>query len=309
MHRDAQTVEALPGARGTVATMTDSPRQTSTAARGVALVVALLAAVGVWLTWRVFVGSAVGQAIEQAAYDGATYGQSTLWRIAEPILDVVSITFIVLGAGAAVAVALIRRRWALALMAAVLVGGANLTSQVLKEVVLERPDFGYAAWGNSLPSGHTTVAASFAAALLLVAPRRGRPWVALAGAAYTAATGVSTLIGQWHRPSDAFAAVLVVLAWTAFVSAVEPESAADPPGPDAEAATGVGVVLLVVAGLATGVPAVWGLASAYDAASSGVPPGDVATYVAGAFGVVSTTALAFAAMLLVRQSTARRVVG
>ena len=37
---------------------------------------------------------------------------------------------------------------------------------------------------------------------------------------YTTATGISTLIGQWHRPSDVVAAVLVVLAWTAIACAL-----------------------------------------------------------------------------------------
>ena len=70
------------------------------------------------------------------------------------------------------------------------------------------------------PSGHTTAAASVSAALLLVVPPRARPWAAVLGAGYTTATGISTLIGQWHRPSDVVAAVLVVLAWTAIACAL-----------------------------------------------------------------------------------------
>ena len=58
------------------------------------------------------------------------------------------------------------------------------------------------------------------AALLLVVPPRVRPWAAVLGAGYTTATGVSTLIGQWHRPSDVVAGVLVVLAWTAIACAL-----------------------------------------------------------------------------------------
>src|SRR6185503_6696111 len=103
----------------------------------------------------------------------------------------------------------------------VLMVGANLTTQVLKNAVFVRPDLGVeASYGNTLPSGHTTAAASVAAALLLVVPPRVRPWAAVLGAGYTTATGVSTLIGQWHRPSDVVAAVLVVLAWTAIACAL-----------------------------------------------------------------------------------------
>lgn len=73
------------------------------------------------------------------------------------------------------------------------------------------PDANY---GNSLPSGHTTVAASVAAAALIVAPRSARPVVALIGGLYAATMGVATMSLGWHRPSDAVAAFAVVAAWT-----------------------------------------------------------------------------------------------
>ncbi len=285
------------------------PARTSVSARLAALVVAGAAAAGVWATWRVFVDTGVGQVIEKAAYAGASYGQNRLWEVAEPILDVVSIPFVVLGTGAAILVALLRRRWALAIQAAVLVAGANLTTQVLKYGYFDRPALDGDGGANSLPSGHTTVAASFAAALLITVPRRARPWVAVLGAGYTAATGVSTLIGRWHRPSDAIAAILVVLAWTALVCALGPASAADPAGAEARTGTGLAVGFLGLGALVTALPAAWGLRAAYEAASTGAAVPAVQTYVAGALGVVSVAAGAFAVMLLLRQSTARRRVG
>lgn len=278
-------------------------------ARVVALLVAAASAVGVWLTWRAFVTSGVGRTVDEAALDGADFGQTTLWAAARPVLDVVSVSFILLGVGAAAVVALLRRRWVLALQAVVLVAGANLTTQLLKYELLERPDLGAGSLANSLPSGHTTVAASFAAALLVVSPRRARPWLAVLGGGYAAATGVSTLIGQWHRPSDAIAALLVVLAWAALVCGVGPASSCDPPEPSATTGTGVAAVLLALVVLASGAPAVWGLAEAYDAVTAGAAPGAVQTYVAGALGVVATAAAAFLVLLLVRQSTARRASG
>ena len=265
-----------------------------------------------WATWRVFVATATGQAVEQAALAGATYGQTRLWDLAEPVLDVVSFTFLAAGAAIAVGIALARRRWALAVSALVLVGGANLTTQVLKSGVLDRPALGGdLAGGPSLPSGHTTAAASFAAALVLVVPRRARPWVAVVGAVYTAATGVSTLIGQWHRPSDVVAAVLVVLAWAALVCALGTGSAvAEARGPLADGAsrpagTAPAVALLLLGALLVGLPAAWEGVEAYRAVSAGVPAGDVATYVAGALAVSAVSAIAFAVLLLVRQSTVR----
>ena len=280
--------------------------------RLLALVVSAASAVGVWATWRVFVATATGQAIEKAALAGAAYGQTRLWRLAEPLLDVVSFTALAAGAAVAVGIALARRRWALAVSALVLVGGANVTTQVLKAWVLDRPALGGdLAGGPSLPSGHTTAAASFAAALVLVVPRRARPWAAALGAVYTAATGVSTLIGQWHRPSDVVAAILVVLAWAALVCAVGTGSAvAEARGPAQDGAgrragTAPAVAVLLLGALLAGLPAAWGGVEAYRAVSAGGPAGDVATYAAGALAVASVSAVAFAVLLLVRHSIAR----
>ena len=63
---------------------------------------------------------------------------------------------------------------------------------------------------NSLPSGHTTMAASAAAAVFLMVSPRWRPLAGFLGGSFAVATGVSTLINQWHRPADVVAAFLVV---------------------------------------------------------------------------------------------------
>ncbi len=97
--------------------------------------------------------------------------------------------------------------------------GANLTTQILKESVLDRPDFGFGTL-NSLPSGHTTVVASAVGAALLVAPGVLRPVVALAGGFATTLTGASTIVAGWHRPADVMAALAISLIWTAAVAAV-----------------------------------------------------------------------------------------
>jgi membrane-associated phospholipid phosphatase len=229
------------------------------APRLVAALVAALALWGVWLTWDTFVASERGQRADQLALEGASRGQGVLWELAEPVLGVVSNTFIGLGLAAAVILALARGRWWLAAQVAILVGGSNLTTQVLKHAVLDRPallDVSRADI-NTLPSGHTTVAASVAAGLLIAVPRRWRPLVAVAGAAYTGATGVSTLVGQWHRPADVVAAVLVVLAWGAGVCALSSPSSLDEPrrpergGMDAGSSGAAGLLLLgaVVTGI------------------------------------------------------------
>jgi hypothetical protein len=277
------------------------------APRIIAGVVAVLALWAVWATWDTFVVSPVGQRADQLALDGAARGQGVLWELAEPVLGVVSNTFIGLGLAAAVILALARGRWWLAAQVAILVAGSNLTTQVLKHAVLDRPallDVPRADI-NTLPSGHTTVAASIAAGLLIAVPRRWRPVVAVAGAAYTGATGVSTLIGQWHRPSDVVAAILVVLAWGAGVCLLSTSSSLDAPqdGPDRGTSGAAGLLLLGAVG--TGALAVGALGSVRGD-GWGLPlGGDLTAYMGGMLGVVAVTLASFALLLLVRQSTAR----
>ena len=165
-------------------TIAARPAPAETALRGArigALAGALVAAVGVWAVWRVFVGTRRGQLLAQAAFEGAALGRTSLWKVAEPVLDVVSVPFIATVLGLSVIVALVRRRWLLAGQVALFMAGANLTTQVLKYGVLERPDLGVGdRLVNTLPSGHTTAAASCAVALVLVAPRRWRAVTAVA---------------------------------------------------------------------------------------------------------------------------------
>ncbi len=135
------------------------PGGPSTGSRVVAGVVALLAVAGAWLVWRFFVDTFAGQMLERAAFDGAVTGQGELWAVAEPVLDTVSVAFVVGGLGAAMGIALLRRRWGLAVQVAFLVVGANVTTQLVKHSLLGREELiGGWHWENSLPSGHTTVA-------------------------------------------------------------------------------------------------------------------------------------------------------
>lgn len=115
------------------------------------------------------------------------------------------------------ALALWRRGPAVALAAALLIFGANLTTQLLKHAVSPlrlQPLLGWDQIGETaFPSGHVTAAASLGLALVLVVPRRGRP-VALALAfLLTVAVSLSVVIRHWHYPSDAIGGMLVATAW------------------------------------------------------------------------------------------------
>lgn len=180
------------------------------------LTVAALAAV-----IRFFVFSPTGQLIEYRAFHLVEQRQNAgPGGTAQQLLTIAPIA-VELVAGLAVLHALaVRRRWRAATGVVVALVGANVTTQLLK-ALLERPDFPngvpYLA-GNSLPSGHTTLAASAAVALVLLAAPRWRGVVAFAGAVFTAVIGAAAYLEAWHRPSDMMAACLTTLAWGLLVA-------------------------------------------------------------------------------------------
>lgn len=180
------------------------------------LALALLSAGGVVGVWLVFVRTTTGQRLDDLAFVGARIGA---WRVvnqAYGLLDYVSVGAIALAILIVVVIAFARRRWWRAVEAAAVIAAANITTQILKYAVFTRTAL--VPWPelsehNTLPSGHTTAAASAAVAALLVAPPRLRSLFAIAGAAVMVAFGYATLVGQWHRPSDVVAGYLVCLCW------------------------------------------------------------------------------------------------
>ncbi|MEU7866903.1 phosphatase PAP2 family protein [Dactylosporangium sp. NPDC049140] len=185
------------------------------------LVLAAAQAAGFVAVWRFFVHSEHGQLLDFVALTGNSIGQA---RVAGLVHDTLSTISVVSVAAATIAIGFIavaRRRVALGVGAVLLIAGSNATTQYFKELIY-RPHLGIdvdrVAAGNSLPSGHTTVAASVVVALVLVVPPRTRGLVALGGAVIASLVGVATLSAGWHRPSDAVAALLVVGAWAAAAS-------------------------------------------------------------------------------------------
>jgi hypothetical protein len=224
-------------------------------------------------------------------------------------LDAVSVMSVIAATCVVGFIALARRRVFLAVVAVLFVAGANLTTQVLKHVVIHRPDFGLPSGDrfNSLPSGHTTVAASVAVAVVLVLPPRTRGVAAVLGTGYTALTGIATLAAGWHRPSDVVAAILVVGAWAAgaglvLVLAQRRTAFSDPADAHPYAAG-----LLVLAGVALLVIAMLALALTDVGRSD---PGVLgrrrlfAAYAGGSAGIAGTACVVMALML----ATVHRVV-
>jgi membrane-associated phospholipid phosphatase len=112
---------------------------------------------------------------------------------------------------AAVAIARGRPRHAAAVV--FLLGGANVTSQVLKATLAH--DRGGHLLGQAhiaaaaFPSGHATASMSLAFAAVLVAPAALRPLVAVAGAIFTLAVSEAILLLAWHFPSDVIGGYLI----------------------------------------------------------------------------------------------------
>ncbi|MGN9812537.1 phosphatase PAP2 family protein [Micromonospora sp. BQ11] len=182
------------------------------------VVLALAQAAAFLVVWRYAVHSELGQWIDTVALTGNQIGQDRIDGPVNTVLNAMSVVALVAVTAVIGFIALIRGRIALAVTATLLIVGANATTQLLK-YGLVRPDFGVdperAAVGNSLPSGHTTVAAAVGVALVLVLPRTVRAVGAFVATAYAAIAGVATLSAGWHRPSDAVAAYLVVGVWAA----------------------------------------------------------------------------------------------
>jgi len=203
-----------------------------------------------WIALRTVRGQEIDENVTRTAV--AATG-SRVVQLAELIGDA---SFILALAGCAVVVGVALWRFGVpyAVGAAILIGGANLTTQALKHVLLVRTETAVVA-SNSLPSGHTTVVAAFVLAGLLVVPAQGRPLAAKAGMAWIAVMGTATVLSGWHRLSDVVAAVLVCLAWAGAVAALlAGRGASRHPGI-------IGPWLLVAAagGLGTAIVAAWAL--------------------------------------------------
>jgi hypothetical protein len=154
---------------------------------------------------------------------------------------------------------------ALAVVAVVVVLGAVTLTEVLKHLVLVRPDLVPSSIDrNSFPSGHTTTAFAAGIAATLAAPARWRRAVAAGALLYGTAIGIATIAAGWHRPSDVAGAMLVVTGWAAAVvlavALVDPDAFGDGPTGESDATRSTwarwpdlkGYVLLAATALAIG---------------------------------------------------------
>jgi membrane-associated phospholipid phosphatase len=175
--------------------------------------IAILAAAGAILVYRLFVRTSLGQAVDNAALRSGVH-HPKMDEVLGRALDNTTLASVVLVCVVAAAIGMLRKRLDLAIGAAFLVLGSN-GSVILLKSHLVRPDLDNFPGPNSFPSGHTAAAASVVYALVLVLPRAVRGLVALIGFIYVTVIAIATVWAEWHRPSDTIAAMLVVLAWGA----------------------------------------------------------------------------------------------
>lgn len=185
------------------------------------VVVSLGAALIAGVLYVVTVGTRTGQLVSELILGGRPVSAEAA-AAAEGVLRILSRSTLAAGILLILGVAMVQRRPRLAIVATAAVVGANVSSQVLKTVVLDRSDLLEGLFyplPNSFPSGHATAAASIAVGLLLVLPPLLRAPSVLLSAVVVAIVGASTLAAGWHRMADAMGGVFVATAWGAGLAA------------------------------------------------------------------------------------------
>jgi hypothetical protein len=215
---------------------------------------AVAGVLGLAATAYVALRTSRGLVLDRAASEAVSSPALVLSRLYQG-LSWVSVGSVAVSLMVCVTLAVVRSRFDLALGAAVVIGGADLTTQVLKKDLFTHVDLGPGP--NSLPSGHTTVALSIALAAVIVAPSAWRSAVAVGVSATAALVGVALVLGRWHRPSDVLAATFVCLVWAA-VGMLTAVLVRHRP-PVAERGVSVHIGALIGASLAGGLLVSWGV--------------------------------------------------
>jgi hypothetical protein len=180
-------------------------------------VVCLAAAAAAAVLYVITVGTPAGQLIGELILGGRPADVQATER-AGRILATVSGNTVGIGLVVVVAIALLQKRPRLALAAAAAIVAANVTTQLLKETLLERTDLLdrlFYPLPNSFPSGHATAAASIAVGLIVVLPPLFRSPAIIA-----AAIGGVFVATAWG------AGLAAVLAWRRGVEVVGRRTAA-----------------------------------------------------------------------------------
>lgn len=161
-----------------------------------------------------FVGTSIGQELDEVSFQEFSYQFMTYTDQTSSLLDSIPAAAGIIAAVGILFVLVWKHRFLPALVGLGMALGANISSQVLKNYIIVKPDLGIQeALINSAPSGHTTFAAASGLALFLASPKRFRPTVALLSMFFTVAAGYSTVINGWHRPGDVVTSIALTGLW------------------------------------------------------------------------------------------------
>jgi membrane-associated phospholipid phosphatase len=126
-------------------------------------------------------------------------------------------TWFLAGCGALTLLALLRRRWLMAVAVPAIALGANATTQLLKPALADTRTLDLhgvqMVYHGSWPSGHSTASMSLALCFVLVVGPRLRPLAAVIGAGYAIAVGYALVALGYHLPSDVLGGYLVAAAF------------------------------------------------------------------------------------------------
>ncbi|MFB1294445.1 phosphatase PAP2 family protein [Mycobacterium sp. pW049] len=176
-------------------------------------VIAICASLFFVAVYVLAVRTTTGQAVENAALNGAEQVGERAFLAASRALSTITYSSLALATVLVGAVGLLRRQVHLAVAAMAVILGSQAATQILKYVVLQRPELltTNEYLENTLPSGHTTAAMSVLFATLIVMPYRFRGVAMFAALTWAVGIGAYTVIARWHRLSDVLAADAVTL--------------------------------------------------------------------------------------------------
>lgn len=269
-------------------------------------VVSLIGASLFLIVYALSVRTTKGQMLGNAALAGQRVVLEQGAQRAERILQSLGNLSLAVGTLVLMSVAFLRRRPRLALVTALTVVGSVVVSELMKLVILERPDLvGTALYHrhNSFPSGHATAAAAVAAGLVMVAPSRARGKVGIVGAIYAAVVAYSTLFSGWHRPSDVAGSAVIVLTVGAGAAAllVWWRGSSETPRREQQVGSPLAAASLLTAGLGLILAGLLGLIGPLEALGSGLPltePLEDASFIAMSTAGIGSGFLSVALLVL-----------
>ncbi|MDO5728599.1 MAG: phosphatase PAP2 family protein [Actinomycetaceae bacterium] len=155
-----------------------------------------------------------GQALDQLVLETVRIAANRVTPLIDLLKRSVSYLSVAVACAVVMAIAMARKRYALAIRVGVLIIGSNITTQLLKTWILQRPYLGIGPdLANSFPSGHSTVVLSVAFGLTIVASQSVRSVVEVGVAVVSSLALIAILVSGWHRPSDVIGAILICFIW------------------------------------------------------------------------------------------------